>query len=382
MRRALEPSGQILARRALNYMLAERRFREKAVVLDSYPYHAFIDPSTICNLRCPFCAVGKGSTDHPKYLMKFNEFKHIMDMLGDYLFQVEVYQYGEPLLNPDVFRMIEYAKKKYHAFTRVSTNLNILDKEKADKLVASGLDSLTLSIDGASQETYSKYRVGGDFNKVLENVNLIIAARKAQKSHTPKLIWQFLLFRHNEHEVEKAKILAEKIGLDAFSLMPAYVPPEEKDWMPSRESVERCGLGGAIEYKDEDKRPESPRICKWLWTHLIVSSNGAVSPCCRRTASGAGFGNILQVNDFFDLWNSESFRSARRFFATRKKQTPETICETCPIENTDIVPTNIVPLPFDLPVWTRRMAASLCITYKDILRCFNKPPGRPESDGL
>jgi MoaA/NifB/PqqE/SkfB family radical SAM enzyme len=179
MRRVLQPSGRILAHRALNYMLAERRFREKAVVLDSYPYHAFIDPSTICNLHCPFCAVGKGSTDHPKYLMRFDEFKRIMDMLGDYLFQVEIYQYGEPLLNPDVFRMIEYAKRKYYAFTRISTNLNIFNKEKAERLVASGLDYLTLSIDGASQETYSKYRVGGDFNKVLENVTLIVAAKKA-----------------------------------------------------------------------------------------------------------------------------------------------------------------------------------------------------------
>jgi hypothetical protein len=113
---------------------------------------------------------------------------------------------------------------------------------------------------------------------------------------------------------------------------------------------------------------------------LIVSSNGAVSPCCRRTAHGAGFGNILQVHDFFDLWNNDGFRSARRFFATGKKQTPETICETCPIENRDIVPTNIVPLPFDLPVWARRMAGSLSITYKNIVRLFNKPDGGSETD--
>jgi radical SAM protein with 4Fe4S-binding SPASM domain len=327
----------------LNFILAERRFREKVEVLDSYPYHAFIDPSTVCNLHCPFCAVGGDSYTSPKYLMKLEEFKRIMDMVGRYLFQVELYQYGEPLINPAIYQMIEYAKKKYYVYTRISTNLNISGEENAEKLVASGLDYLTLSIDGASQETYSRYRVGGDFNKVLENLNLIIAAKNALKSQSPKLVWQFLLFRHNEHEVEKAKALAEKMGL-IFSLMPASIRPEEKDWFPSREAVERYGLEGAVEYKGDNVGPkvEGPRICKWLWTHLIVDSNGSVSPCCRLPPSDAAFGNIHQSKDFFDLWNNDRFRSARRFFIFGKKQTPETFCEICPLENRDIVPLSVI----------------------------------------
>ena len=266
--------------------------------------------------------------------------------------------------------MIEYAKKKYYVYTRISTNLNILSEENAEKLVTSGLDYLTLSIDGASQETYSRYRVGGDFDKVLKNLNLVIAAKNALKSQTPKLVWQFLLFRHNEHEVEKAKALAEKMGL-IFSLMPAYIRPEKKNWFPSREAVERYGLGGAVEYKVDNPGPkvQTSRICKWLWTHLIVGSNGSVSPCCRLTPSDATLGNIHQSKDFFDIWNNDKFRSARRFFISGKKQTPETFCETCSsFPNRDIVPLSVI-LP-NVPSRKLRAARFVYATYKDLLRHF------------
>ena len=359
----------------LNYTLAERRFREKSVILDSYPYHAFIDPSTVCNLGCPFCAINRFDSDHPKYLMKFDEFKHIMDLVGKYLFQVEIYQYGEPLINPDIFKMIEYAKKQYHTYTRISTNATILGKDNAEKLVASGLDYLTLSIDGASQETYSKYRVGGDFNKVLENVNLIIKAKKARNSKSPLLVWQFLLFKHNEHEVEKARSIASKMGVDIFSVMPAYVPPEAKDWIPSKDAIERYGLKCHPPYDREYSTVSSTcanersqkhhlSICKWLWTHLIVTSNGAAAPCCRIRARDPVFGNILQAKDFFDIWNSEGFRAARRFFITGEKQTPETFCENCPIEDRSIVPLTLGMWD----TWKLRNASRLYNVYKDLLR--------------
>jgi MoaA/NifB/PqqE/SkfB family radical SAM enzyme len=361
----LQPQGRRRARRYLNYTLAERRFKERAEVLDSYPYHAFIDPSTICNLRCPFCAVGRGIDDQPKRLMKIDEFKRIMNMVGKYLYQVEIYHYGEPLLNPDIYGMIEHAKT-YGVCTRISTNANVLNQERAERLVGSGLDYLTLSIDGASPESYSKYRVGGDFDKVMENVRFLVAAKKNRNSQTPRLVWQFLLFKHNEHEVGIAKALAEKMGVDIFSLMPAYIPPEERDWMPSREFAQTHGLAGAPE-KSNEALPSSG-VCKWLWTHLVVNSSGAISPCCRRTAPRGQFGNILQVESFLDLWNGDGFRSARRFFATGTSQAPKTICETCPIETRDII-----PFCFELPhTPLRRSAGALYGTYKNIRRHFTR----------
>jgi MoaA/NifB/PqqE/SkfB family radical SAM enzyme len=297
--------------------------------------------------------------------MKIDEFKRIMNMVGRYLYQVEIYHYGEPLLNPDIYRMIEHAKT-YGVYTRISTNANVLDEERAEKLVASGLDYLTLSIDGASQESYSKYRVGGDFEKVTENVRLLVGIKKNRNSQTPRLMWQFLLFKHNEHEVGTAKALAEKVGVDIFSLVPAYIPPEEQDWMPSRESVQPHGLAGPRE-KSNEALPSS-RVCKWLWTHLIVNSSGAISPCCRRTAPRGEFGDILQVKSFLDLWNGDGFRSARRFFARGTSHGPKTICETCPIETRDIV-----PLSFELPhTLLRQSAGALYETYKNIRRRFTK----------
>lgn len=357
-----------MRKRYLNYMLAEQRYKEKAEILDTFPYHAFIDPSTICNLRCPFCAVGKGTTEQVKHLMPFDDFKSIMDMVGQYLLQVEIYQYGEPFLNPDIYRMIEYAKS-FHIYTRISTSLNVFNREKADRLVASGLDYLTLSIDGASQEAYSKYRVGGNFDKVISNVEMILEAKKARKSKTPLLVWQFLLFKHNEHEVEKAREMAKKMGIDVFSLMLGYVPPEEKEWVPSEDIMDRYGLLNSPERgtKPDALGMKKYDVCKWLWTHLIVSSNGIISPCCRRSVNIPEFGNIFEVKEFMDLWNSDGFRSARRFFATGKLQEPKTLCETCPIENR-----SVVPLAFSYHPSSKALAASFVHRAYKKLRLYYK----------
>ena len=82
-----------------------------------------------------------------------------------------------------------------------------------NKLLQSSLDTLILSIDGITQETYSKYRRGGDFNKVMNNLKEIIRRKKLFKKKNPKIIWQFLCMRHNEHEIPGLKKLTKRLGI-------------------------------------------------------------------------------------------------------------------------------------------------------------------------
>lgn len=332
-----------------NYWLAEKEFREKKEFLTSRPYYAFIDPCTVCNLHCPFCGVGKGLVDHEKRLMSFDEFKHVIDQVGEYLLEASVFQYGEPLMNPDIYRMIEYAKS-FYIYTRVSTNLTILNYEKAEKLVASGLDYLTVCIDGASQETYSQYRVGGNYKTVLDNLKLILKAKKRLESKTPLIAWQFLLFRHNEHEIETARALSIKMGVDLFLMYPAYVPPENPEWIPSENVLVKYGFLS----KDVPAKKAVPTVsevsqavpmCKWLWSHLVVSSNGTLTPCCRMSINIPEAGNLFESKIFDEVWNSDGLRSARRFFITGQSQEPKTVCETCPIVDRSVVKLDFMEIP-------------------------------------
>lgn len=328
-----------------NYWFAEREFRDRKEFLTSRPYYAFIDPCTVCNLRCPFCGVGKGIAAHEKRLMQFDEFKRAVDLVGEYLLEASIFQYGEPLFNSDIYRMIAYAKK-YYIYTRVSTNLNVLVPENAEKLVASGLDNLIVCVDGASQETYSQYRVGGNYEQVLHNLELVLEAKKKLQSKTPIVAWQFLLFRHNEHEIETARALSNKMGVDQFLMFPAYVPPENPDWVPSEDIRIKYGFlrSDACSIKPEPAINQKSSMCKWLWTHLVVSSNGTLTPCCRTSESIPEAGSMFDAETFDDVWNSQGLRSARRFFISGQRQEPRTVCETCPI-----VDRSLVPLDFPLP---------------------------------
>jgi MoaA/NifB/PqqE/SkfB family radical SAM enzyme len=129
--------------------------------------------------------------------MPFDDFKKIIDELGEYLYKIDLHNWGEPLLNEEIYKMICYAHK-HDIKVDLSTNLNFFNKIKARKLVESGLDCLIISLSGISQESYQKYHIGGKFNKVIEGTIKIIEIKKVLHISTPFLIWRFLVMKHNE----------------------------------------------------------------------------------------------------------------------------------------------------------------------------------------
>ena len=140
------------------------------------PKHLRLDLSTVCQLKCPSCymrqeeeAVKNGCKIGN---MKFENFKKLVD--ENDIEDIEISNSGEIFLNPDLVKILEYAHKKHIRLTADNgVNLNNLTEEQAEALVKYELASMTISLDGASQETYSKYRIGGDYNKVIENIEKI-----------------------------------------------------------------------------------------------------------------------------------------------------------------------------------------------------------------
>lgn len=79
---------------------------------------------------------------------------------GIIFYYVILWSWGEPLLNPEIYRMIKYCEER-NILSVTSTNLNKFSRENARDLVESGLDALIIALDGIAEETYSKYRIGG-----------------------------------------------------------------------------------------------------------------------------------------------------------------------------------------------------------------------------
>src|SRR5687767_11735469 len=193
-----------------------------------YPISISFEPTTSCNLRCPECPSGLRAFSRPTGMLKKDFFSETIDQLSKELVYLVFYFQGEPFLNPDFLNMVQYAASK-KIYTATSTNAHYLKDDVAKRTVESGLDRLIISIDGTTQEIYQQYRVGGNLNKVLEGAANIVKWKKELKSRTPFIIFQFLVVRHNEHQIEEVKELAKQIGVDDVWLKTAQVYDYEND---------------------------------------------------------------------------------------------------------------------------------------------------------
>src|SRR5690606_7674496 len=146
----------------------------------------------------------------------------LMDELGPTLSWLTFYFQGEPYLHPEFTDLVAYASEK-GVYTATSTNAHFLNEEAALRTVESGLDRLIISIDGTTQDTYRAYRVGGSLEKVLEGTRQLIRAKKALRSRTPHLIFQFLVVAPNEHQIPEVYQLARSLGVDQVVLKTAQI---------------------------------------------------------------------------------------------------------------------------------------------------------------
>jgi MoaA/NifB/PqqE/SkfB family radical SAM enzyme len=187
-----------------------------------------VEPTTSCNLRCPQCPSGLRSFTRDTGMLSLPLFKNIIDEVHHDLVWLVLYFQGEPFLNKQFLEFVKYAAGK-NIYTATSSNAHYFTDEMAKATVQSGLDRLIISIDGTTQESYSKYRIGGNLDKVIEGTKNIMEWKKKLNSSTPHVIWQFIAFKHNEHEVETIQQLAKQIGVDELGIKTAQVYDYETD---------------------------------------------------------------------------------------------------------------------------------------------------------
>ncbi|MHB2026032.1 MAG: radical SAM/SPASM domain-containing protein [Elusimicrobiota bacterium] len=213
-------------RKLANYLWVEFLMGRGSVRMwGGVPYWLTVDPTNFCQLHCPFCPTGANRGVRSKASMNFEHFKAFIDRVGPYVIHMDMMNWGESLLNKRLPDMIAHAKR-YGIEIKLDANFNDISRDAIEKLVRSGLDILSVSIDGISQETYGKYRVGGRLEKVLENLRALVSARAELGSPTPRIVWQFLVFRHNEHEAPLVENFAKSRGADQVSLVSPFLPNE------------------------------------------------------------------------------------------------------------------------------------------------------------
>jgi MoaA/NifB/PqqE/SkfB family radical SAM enzyme len=288
-----------------------------------YPFTAVVEPTNICQLKCPICVTGMKIPGRPKGYMKLDTAQKIADQLGPYLMNVELDNWGEPLLHPRMFDLIKIFRQA-RVMTAMSSNLSLKNFD-AEGMIASGLDVLIVSTDAVSEQTYLKYRRGGDFDLVLSNIRKLVAAKKSLKRDNPYLILKFISFPHNAAEAEPFKQMAQSLGADQAKffeayyvdfLLPAYLEcltPEQADQVRNRPKMGKM------------------RRCSWPWTSVTFNWDGAVSVCCGRNSHHREY-DLGNINDtpIKEIWFGPLYRQIRKVFhGVEPKNLPPRACWHC-----------------------------------------------------
>ena len=289
-----------------------------------YPFMLMLEPTNICNLRCPLCITGSDQMTRENGIMDLENFKKLMNEIGDYLVHITLWSQGEPFVNRHFSEMVSFAKKK-GIKTMTSTNGHFLS-ENADKIVNSGLDVLIIAMDGASQETYEKYRVNGNFEKVYDGMRAVTEAKVKLKSKTPAIELQFIVMKHNEHEIDSIRRLAHECGAQTISFKTAQVYSDEqaKEFLPTQEKYRRYQLNSDGKFKTKLKEIN---FCRWVLLCPVINWDGTVSPCCFDKNAEYGLGNVFSNGGLKKIWKNEAYAKFRQQIFTKRKEIP--ICTNC-----------------------------------------------------
>ncbi len=287
------------------------------------PFNVSIEPTTTCNLGCPECPSGLKSFTRPTGNLDYGFYKKTVDEIGDRLLYLYFYFQGEPYMHPKFLELVRYASSK-KIYTVTSTNGHFLTARKARETVESGLDRILISIDGTTQESYEQYRKGGNLEKVLEGAKNLVKAKKEMNSRTPHIVFQFLIVKPNEHQIEEVKRLGKEIGVDEVKLKTAQLYDFEQgnELMPENNTYSRYKLVNG-KYQIKNKLLNH---CWKLWHSTVITWDGKVVPCCFDKDAQHQLGNLNETS-FKEIWQGHAFNGFRSRLLQSRKQID--ICTNC-----------------------------------------------------
>jgi len=288
------------------------------------PYIISVEPCSQCNLKCPECPTGEGIIKRENLNFNLQVYQRLLDSIKPTTLHLLLYFQGEPLLNDDIYRMINYAKER-GLYVVISTNGQKLDKDNARQITESGLDRIIISVDGMDQETYKTYRVNGDIGKVLNGTKYLSNFRKEMKISKPEIVFQFLIFRHNEDQVRSFRQFGKKNGADKIWIKTAQVinPGRASEVIPANIEFSRYLLDGDNKLKIKS---ELKNRCTRLWRTCVITTDGDIIPCCFDKEAKYIMGSVKDET-LSDIWKNEKYNQFRKKILSQRREID--ICNNC-----------------------------------------------------
>jgi MoaA/NifB/PqqE/SkfB family radical SAM enzyme len=308
--------------------------------------HIRFEAASKCQLKCPMCPTAKGLNKTGIVgwgTLKSEDFTALIDR-NPQIKNIELSNWGEIFLNPQLTKILQSAFERNIALTVTNgVNLNTASDEVLEALVKFQIRHLSVSIDGASAETYKIYRVGGDFDKVISNVKKLNQFKQKHHSEFPRLQWQFIVFGHNEHEIALARELAANLKMDFYAKLSLdHWDAEPFSPVQNLEHVRKeLGAASREEFRLQTKQ-EYMVPCFQFWTSPQINWDGKLLGCCDNVFGD--FGNALQ-SDLSELLQGERFVYAKKMLLGQAQPRPDIPCTSCPIYKRRALPKALLSLP-------------------------------------
>lgn len=321
-------------RKLTHLTLAGLSYATKRESIDTYPLILKLDISPLCNLRCPVCVHARPEPLLPlleeqrfnaSQKMSLAQFSRIVDEVKGKTLALSLYYVGDPYMHPDLDPMCAIARAA-NINTHVSSNFSFrFSEERIASIARSGLTHLTVCVDGLTQATYERTRVGGKIDLVLANLKSICAYKERHRLSFPKIEVQMLRFDHNSHELESIRRLARELGVDEFT---DYAGTTHNWTEQEPENYTTIG----------PKRTELLPQCFWPYVSMVIKYDGDVVPCCyhRQGRQYTDLPDKRIVGNVFEsgvrvVWNSPEYRQIRRLVASpdRVRKDDDCFCDGC-----------------------------------------------------
>ena len=287
-------------------------------ILEGMPPGIGIEISGHCNLNCPECSFGSGLISRQKGFMEIGLYEKIIAELKPFLYRVNLYFQGEPMLHPGFFDFLRLSRS---IKVTVATNGHFLSEENAKKLALSDLDKIIVSLDGMDSDTYSYYRVGGDFEQVKRGIRNVSDAISHSRSSL-RLEIQFLVTRYNEKQIPDAVVFAKVVNAVLRLKSMQIINNDFDRWLPVSEKFRRYRKSN----NEYTVKNTTGNHCLRLWLNPVVTWDAKVVPCCFDKNADNIMGDLTE-SSFRAIWYGEKYKIFRDSLLKDRKSIE--ICRNC-----------------------------------------------------
>lgn len=283
-------------------------FGMKSLKVPYFPPIIWIEPTSICNLKCYMCPTGKGKVREISHgVMSLEIFNYIVSRLrGQAIVRTALFFRGEPLINQNIVEMVRTAADAglnpyFHS------NGTLMNRDAAEQLIRAGLTYISFSFDGATKSVYEKHRRGGIFEKTLENIRGFLEVKRDSAGTKPYVVIQSIGFA-NQDDPHAIRDLFKGLPVDQFNQVPLH------NWSGE---VAECTITSQGQVYP----------CPDPWQRLTICWDGTVVGCCNDMLQKFILGNVLE-QEIEKIWNGDSMQELRQLMKDGKNEN-HPLCRGC-----------------------------------------------------